>query len=99
MYSAAPAACGYFETSSAHDAAVNAATIAASEAGPDRAADLPGDLAGPGVDAATEDVPDDEEQQHLLGDGGVQLAVALGRRSWFGMSGHGVNALPAPAGY
>ena len=29
--------------------------------------------------------------------GGVQRTVALGRRRWFGVSGHGVPALPAPA--
>ena len=48
------------------------------EAGPDRAADLSRDLAGPGVDAAAEDVPDDEQQQHLLGDRRAELALALG---------------------
>ena len=51
-YSAAPAACGYFVTSSAYAPAVNAARTAASEErGPDRAADPPADLADERVDA------------------------------------------------
>ena len=67
------------------------------EAGPDRAADLPRDLAGPGVDAAAEDVADDEQQQHLLGDRGGELALALARpgHERFGMGGHGVRVTHA----
>ena len=42
------------------------------EAGPDRPADLARDLACPGVDAAAQDVADDEQQQGLLGDPGSE---------------------------
>ena len=52
------------------------------EPGPDRAADLPRDLAGPGVDPAAEDVPDDEQQQHLLGDRRRTAGCRAGSPSW-----------------
>ena len=44
----------------------------------------PADLARPGVDPAAEDVPDDEQQQHLLGDRGGELALALPARPAMG---------------
>ena len=64
------------------------------EPGPDRAADLPRDLARPRVDPAAEDVPDDEQQQRLLGDRGGELALlALPAFDEFCVSGH-ARALP-----
>ena len=48
------------------------------EGGPDRAADLVAHLADERVDPAAEDVPDDEEQQHVRVMAGLSAVSAMG---------------------